>query len=264
MFKEINYYLRHVCSEEATLPSFYYKRLHRHLYFNNVYRNPTTRKREQACRVEIYRTSSMISLLSDEQKYTLITYVLDRIEYDRIIDLLYPPDEVYSTIMKNEEAIQNKLKAFIGSDQEIRLDGISSYKTEVLIRRNLLNRTFRQILEVNMNHIQMCINGESYKCKLIGLIKRTVDYRTKNKTKCDETNDGTCYITPTANIILHDILLVPEVPPSELYQDYLHDYRYVTPNMIPYYETFLYESAQGLVPWSCEVPPIEEEESDGE
>ncbi|XP_050442929.1 uncharacterized protein LOC126847019 isoform X2 [Adelges cooleyi] len=203
----------------------------------------------------------MIKKLSSDQKCTLIKYVLDEFEYDTIIDFLYPPDEllltnkseddaIYSIIKENEVAIQRRVTEIIGSDQEINLESMSSYDTEVAKRGKLLNVIFRNILNVKMRHSQMCVNGESYKCKLVGLIKRTVEYRMINVPRCSDDNTGTCFITPTG-WLTSGVPIKFSFRPKELYQDRQCGIRSL------YFETLLYDRVN-LVKWHCTVPPRDE------
>ncbi|XP_050442488.1 uncharacterized protein LOC126846746 isoform X2 [Adelges cooleyi] len=222
------------------------------------------------CRTEIFRTNHMIARLTDSNAYSLIINTIKEFLYDGIIEFLFPPDSllligkdendsIYSTIKQNELAIQRKISEITEATPRINLVGVTSYDDEVELRGEILNKKFRMALGEKRKRIKMCANGERFKCVLVGLIKRTVEFRIKNQPKCNDNNDGTCCITPTEWILTPGVLDQPPIPPKEFYRDRL------CVASSPYYETMLFDQARGLVEWYCDIPPrIGEQDSDDE
>ncbi|XP_050441386.1 uncharacterized protein LOC126846187 [Adelges cooleyi] len=223
--------------------------------------NDAKRITRKECRAEIYYTNSLIVRLEEDQKYQLVRFLVNEHESVGMVDYIFPPgnyllrnfhadDAIYGTIYENEKRIQKMLTYILDPDQAVHLGGECSYGTEVELRSYHLNAIFRHTLNVRLKTEQMCVNGQSMKCVLVGLIKRTLKYKLRNKAQCE--NDGSCTITSvdwtTVPISFDDL---PQT--KETYRDVLYDDKF------GYYQTLFQASPnrpESLVGWYSVSPKV--------
>ncbi|XP_050442945.1 uncharacterized protein LOC126847024 isoform X6 [Adelges cooleyi] len=129
-----------------------------------------------------------------------------------LIGIIHPPDIELLGVL-NENDVLN---------YEFPPD--KTYAIEIKARRNIFNSTFRYVLHDRLKDAQMCVNDEGKKCLLVGLIKRTLNYRLINKQEC--TDDGNCVVT--SHQFLTNLsglpdrrMLYMEPPAVEIYRDQL-------------------------------------------
>lgn len=92
----------------------------------------------------------------------------------------------------------------------------------------------------------MCIGIENKKCRLVGLINRTLNTQLSNQTKC--SSNGKCTVSSTHFYTVDES--VQDVVQTEVYQDQRHaggDY--------PYFKTYKFNPAQTqLKAWNGRLP----------
>ncbi|XP_050442942.1 uncharacterized protein LOC126847024 isoform X3 [Adelges cooleyi] len=177
-----------------------------------VINNTICAKTEEDCIHLISRNSYRFFKLNDDQKIDLLEYLLPTFGYEGLIGIIHPPDIELLGVL-NENDVLN---------YEFPPD--KTYAIEIKARRNIFNSTFRYVLHDRLKDAQMCVNDEGKKCLLVGLIKRTLNYRLINKQEC--TDDGNCVVT--SHQFLTNLsglpdrrMLYMEPPAVEIYRDQL-------------------------------------------
>ncbi|XP_050442944.1 uncharacterized protein LOC126847024 isoform X5 [Adelges cooleyi] len=140
------------------------------------------------------------------------SYRFFKLNDEGLIGIIHPPDIELLGVL-NENDVLN---------YEFPPD--KTYAIEIKARRNIFNSTFRYVLHDRLKDAQMCVNDEGKKCLLVGLIKRTLNYRLINKQEC--TDDGNCVVT--SHQFLTNLsglpdrrMLYMEPPAVEIYRDQL-------------------------------------------
>ncbi|XP_050442941.1 uncharacterized protein LOC126847024 isoform X2 [Adelges cooleyi] len=164
------------------------------------------------------------------------SYRFFKLNDEGLIGIIHPPDIELLGVL-NENELASEYQKIYDREMTIRAELIrisnvlnyefppdKTYAIEIKARRNIFNSTFRYVLHDRLKDAQMCVNDEGKKCLLVGLIKRTLNYRLINKQEC--TDDGNCVVT--SHQFLTNLsglpdrrMLYMEPPAVEIYRDQL-------------------------------------------
>ncbi|XP_050421647.1 uncharacterized protein LOC126834059 [Adelges cooleyi] len=144
------------------------------------------------CRDQICKTNNKLSNLTDNQKYQLVNGLIRAYSYARIQVLIFPPvpelmasrgrAKAFDSIITQEQDILQ----FI-TDQELAIEyDLTDFNTAVYNRHQLIRTIFNHVLHHQMNNIQMCVNDEGKKCKLVGIITRALNPEHRFTQRCNE------------------------------------------------------------------------------
>ncbi|XP_050437900.1 uncharacterized protein LOC126844088, partial [Adelges cooleyi] len=125
----------------------------------------------------------MLNDLNDNQKYQLVNGLIRAYSYVPALLVNRGRAKAFDLVISQERDI---LYFVTVQEPTIDLSDPIDYDTAVNNRHTLIHNIFHHVLHRQMNDTRMCKNGESTKCKLLGIITRALNPGFRYTQGCNE------------------------------------------------------------------------------